>query len=77
MIGLERWRAIMTMIASIGVTSDDDEGTRLQKTILIVTTAIISVIAFMWGTLYLFVHTPVAASVPQLYALFSFINLGG
>jgi hypothetical protein len=29
----------------------------------------------VWGTLYLFVYTPLAASVPLLYALFSFINL--
>lgn len=75
MKGLEQWRVIVTILASIGVTSDDDDRTRLQKTILIVATVIISATALVWGTLYLFVYTPLAASVPLLYALFSFINL--
>ena len=53
MKGLELWQVIVTMLASIGVTSDDDDRTRLQKTILIVATVIISAIALVWGTLYL------------------------
>ncbi|WP_420628047.1 sensor histidine kinase [Candidatus Leptofilum sp.] len=75
MKGLKLRRVIVTLLASVGVTSDDDEGIRLQKTILIVTTVIISVMAVVWGLFYLSLDQPLAASIPLSYSLISFVNL--
>jgi signal transduction histidine kinase len=65
------WRLLLSLISKVGVLPDDDEETRLRKAILVGTTIMVSVAAFLWGMTYLFFNEPLAATIPLFYALFS------
>jgi signal transduction histidine kinase len=66
---------LLKLAVYIGIDPDDDEDTRLQKEILILTTIIISAAGVLWGLMYLYFNEPVAASIPVVYSIISTINL--
>jgi len=75
MMGAKLWQTARAFVSGIGVASDDDEETRLQKAILTGTTLMVSVAAVLWGLAYLFFDEPVAAAIPLFYASFSIAYL--
>ena len=75
MKGQTFWQAAVDALVGFCVTPDDDENERLQKTILILTTIMMSVFAAFWGIFYLFFAEPLAASIPLFAALYSGISL--
>jgi signal transduction histidine kinase len=71
----ELWQRLVATVSLIGVTPADDEETRLQKTILLVTTVFIAVAGVVWGLLYLVAGEPLAALIPLAYSGLSTVNL--
>lgn len=71
----ELWERFVAPVSRIGVTSEDDEETRLQKAILLVTTLFIAVAGVIWGLLYVVADEPTAALIPLAYSLLSVVNL--
>ncbi len=67
-------RFLMT-ISSLGSTPDDDEASRLQKSILVLTTTTITIAAIAWGFLYLFSDELTAALIPLSYSVISILGL--
>ena len=55
----------------MGESPDDDEETRLQKTILLVTSLAVTVSAIGWGLMYLAFDERLAASIPLSYFVIS------
>jgi guanylate cyclase len=61
--------------ASIGITDTDDDEQRLHKTLLVASSAMISLAAAVWGAIYLALDRPLAASIPLSYAALSTISV--
>jgi len=59
----------------LGESPDDDEATRLQKTILLVTALSVTVSAVGWGLMYLVFDERLAASIPLSYFVFSLASI--
>jgi signal transduction histidine kinase len=59
----------------MGATPDDDEATRLQKTILLVTALGVTVSAVGWGLMYLAFDERLAASIPLSYFVISMASI--
>jgi signal transduction histidine kinase len=60
-------RRVLASVASMGVSPDDDEETRLQKTILLVTSLAVTASAVGWSFMYLAFDERLAASIPLSY----------
>jgi len=72
---LNLWQIILTAVENIGVASDDDEETSLQKSVLIKTSILISVAAVIWGAIYVWVGEVRAGLIPLSYAFLSTCSL--
>ena len=68
-------RRTLATVVSLGVSPNDDESTRLQKTILLHTSLAITVSAVAWGLVYLAFDEVLAASIPFLYAGVSTVSI--
>lgn len=68
-------KSIFSRIENIGSHPDDGEEVRLQKTLLIVYTGSMAVMAFFWGLLYFYFNEPVSGSIPFTYSIISLIGL--
>jgi signal transduction histidine kinase len=64
-------RRALASVASWGVSPDDDEETRLQKTILLVTSLAVTASAIGWGLMYLAFDERLAASIPLSFFVIS------
>jgi signal transduction histidine kinase len=71
----ELWNRFVTTVTRIGVAPEDDEETRLQKSILLVTTVFMSAAGVIWGLLYLVADERLAALIPISFSLLSVVNL--
>jgi signal transduction histidine kinase len=69
------WHILMNIVARICGTPDDDEDTRLQKEILIITTLIIIGAGIVWGCIYLYFGEFVAGAIPLVYSVLSTFNI--
>ena len=65
---LSFWQKIFTLISKIGVTADDDDETRLQKLIIVLTSILISISAIIWGLIYILYGELVAGLIPLTYS---------
>ncbi|MCP3976864.1 MAG: adenylate/guanylate cyclase domain-containing protein [bacterium] len=61
--------------AAIGIVDADDEDERLQKTLLVASSAMISASAVVWGLVYLALGQPLSASIPLSYAVLSTLSV--
>ncbi len=62
------WSHVVGFIESVADDPGDDLELRLQKRVLVGVSALVAVLAVVWGALYLAVDEPVAASIPLLYS---------
>ncbi len=61
--------------ASIGITETDDDDRRLQKTLLVAFSAMISAAAVVWGLIYLSLGLAVSAAIPFSYSVLSVVSI--
>jgi signal transduction histidine kinase len=71
----ESLKRSLATFSSMSVTPDDDEEARLQKSILLVTTLLISFAGGIWGLLYLLAGEHYVALIPFSYSALSILNL--
>ena len=62
-------------LSKFGVLPDDDDETRLQKLILIITSLSISIAAIIWGLIYIWFGEVQAGLIPLFYAGLSMLSL--
>ena len=68
-------QVILPAIRRIGVKPEDDDETKLRKSILVSTTILISSAAIVWGLIYLSFSETFPAAIPLSYTLLSLISL--
>ena len=66
----------LSSFLDIGAEPTDSEKLRLQKQMLVTTTALIAFAAVLWAVAYYLLDERLAAMIPGLYAVLSAINLG-
>ena len=70
------WRmSLLSLLYRIGVLPNDGEEVRLQKNLLVLSTAMMAVAAILWGGIYLHYGAPLAASIPLGYSAASIISI--
>jgi len=62
---------LLRRLLATGADPRDDEDTRLRKLLLVVAALTVTPLAFLWGVMYWLAGTPIAASIPWLYACVS------
>lgn len=62
-------------MTDIGIKPEDDDETRLQKSILVKTSALISITAIIWGIIYITFGEEEAGFIPISYAVLSIASL--
>ena len=62
-------------LAAIGLTDSDMEQQRLQKRLLVASSAMMSVLAIIWGAVYLALDDVRSALIPLSYGLLSIISI--
>ena len=65
----------LSQLKRIGVQADDPQAVRLQKTLLVLSTAMMATAAILWGGIYIYYDEVLAAAIPLSYALASFLSL--
>jgi signal transduction histidine kinase len=75
MISDRFWPPLLALISRVGASPDDEEEVRLQRTILVGTSLMVSVAAALWGLTYLIFGEPLAGAIPLFYTIFSIIYL--
>ena len=68
-------QVIFPAIRKIGVKPEDDDETKLRKSLLVTTTILISIAAVVWGLIYLSFDEIFPSTIPFSYSLFSLISL--
>jgi signal transduction histidine kinase len=68
-------QVIFPAIRKIGVKPEDDDETKLRKSLLVTTTILISIAAVVWGLIYLSFDEIFPSTIPFSYSLFSSISL--
>jgi class 3 adenylate cyclase len=67
--------SLIARIGNIGSDSNDSEEVRFQKTLLIVYSGSMAVMAVFWGLLYFYFDEPLAGSIPLSYSIISLTSL--
>ena len=67
-------RRILLRIVRIGADPADTDEDRLQKTLLVTWTLLMSPAAILWGAIYLYFDEPLAASIALSYAAASIVS---
>ena len=68
-------RNLISLIANIGSHPNDDEDIRLEKTLLVFSSLMMSTLAIVWGSIYLIFDENLAAAIPLSYTVLSYISL--
>lgn len=68
-------QGLIAGIARIGADPADTDDIRLQKSLLVASTLMISSLAVVWGGLYFYFREPLAASIPLGYAAASYLGV--
>jgi adenylate cyclase len=63
------WSRVVRFIEKIADDPGDGLEIRLQKRVLVGVSALVALLALLWGGLYLWFDEPVAASIPLLYSV--------
>ncbi len=69
------WRALIRKISGFGGGASDEQGLRLQKSLLVVGSIVSTFAAFVWGIIYIILNEPVAGLIPLFYAVISCVSL--
>ena len=72
---LNFWQNILSLVEKILVNADDDDETRLYKSVQLVSAVMVSVAAFIWGIIYFWFGEFLAGSIPLTYALMTILSL--
>lgn len=72
---LNRWQNILSVVEKILVSPDDDEETRLHKSVQLVSAIMVSVAAFIWGIIYFLYGEFLSGSIPLTYAIVTIMSL--
>jgi adenylate cyclase len=70
-----RASAVLAAVASVGFSADDDEGRRMEKSVLTFTAVFTVVVVTPWTAFYYAIGIPLAAAVPTVYILASVAGL--
>jgi len=62
-------------VAKIGAQAGDSSAVSLQKTLLVLSTLMMAILAVIWGAVYWLFDEPTAASIPWAYAVISFMSI--
>jgi signal transduction histidine kinase len=71
----KNWQNILPAFRKIGIKNNDNEETRLRKSILINTTLMITFAGILWGSFYIIFNEKIAGSFPLVYSILSTINI--
>ena len=74
-VGQGPFRRLLGLVERIGVSGDDPEEVRLQKTLLVAIALMIVVAGVIWGSIYLAFDEPLAASIPLFYSRVSLLSI--
>ena len=70
-----RAAAALATLGSVGVSADDDEGRRMEKSVLTLTALLTVVVVTPWTAFYYAIGIPAAAAIPTAYILVSLAGL--
>lgn len=62
-------------VTHLGVNPSDDEATRLQKTLLVLSSLMMASLAVIWGLIYVAFGEYLAGAIPLSYSFLSFLSL--
>ncbi len=66
---------LITFVLSIGINDEDNDEIRLKKNLIVSSSIMVNIAGIAWSFIYLFLHEPLAASVPFLYSLITSVNI--
>ncbi len=66
---------IIPWIVNIGISPDDDDDLRLQKSLLVVCSLPFAFIGLAWGLLYFYFNQPLAGLIPFSYGVVSWLSI--
>jgi signal transduction histidine kinase len=66
---------ILPALKRIGIIPEDDEETRLRKSLLVITSILISVAGLIWSFIYILLNETTASFIPFSYSVLSAINI--
>jgi guanylate cyclase len=69
------WMRVFTRIAKIGSDPDDDDDSRLRKSLLVICSFPFMFAGAAWGLLYVLFHEPLAGAIPLSYSLISMLSI--
>ena len=72
---MRRASAVLAAVASVGFSADDDEGRRMEKSVLTFTAVFTVVVVTPWTAFYYAIGIPLAAAIPTVYILASVAGL--
>jgi guanylate cyclase len=67
--------AVLASVASLGFSAEDDEGRRMEKTVLTFTAVFTAAVITPWMLFYYAIGVPLAAAVPTAYVLATIAGL--
>lgn len=70
------FQKFVSKVSAIGADPDDNENTRLQKTLLVFSSLMMASLAIVWSSIYWAFRENLAASIPFTYAILSFLSIG-
>lgn len=68
-------RKLISFIANIGSDPNDGEDIRLEKTLLVFSSLMMSTLAIVWGLIYFIFDENLAAAIPLSYTVLSYLSL--
>jgi adenylate cyclase len=66
---------VFSFLAGLGADPADGADARLQKTLLVISALMMSTLAIVWGSIYLFFGETIAASIPLGYTALSYASI--
>jgi len=69
------YNQLVSSITRIGSDPNDEDDTRLQKSLLVLSSFLFMVAAVAWGLIYVFFNEPLAGSIPLGYSFISLLSI--
>ena len=74
-MAMETGRSPFTLITKIGISVDDPQDIRLQKSLLVYGSFMFIAAGVLWGIVYIWLHETLAGMIPLSYAIVSFLSV--